>query len=169
MPSSSQDFELARLLATLVAVAALLGSLASTAGNTHTAVANQLRLLISEFHKWNLAEPEDRVRALHHLEVLQTQIYYFQKKARTCAYIHMLNYAALCAGFSLVPLTPIVSFLPPLGITLLSLHLVVVLVTAIFRIRELSPGNTTIELASTEVLGTQFEKPMGLGILERSN
>ena len=44
MPSSSQDFELARLLATLVAVAALLGSLASTAGNTHTAVANQLQL-----------------------------------------------------------------------------------------------------------------------------
>ena len=157
------------MIATLVAVAALLGSLASTAGNTHTAVANQLRLLIAEFHKWNLAESEDRVRALHHLEVLQTQIYYFLKRARTCAYIHMLNYAALCAGFSLVPLTPIVSFLSPLGVALLSMLLIVVLVMAIFRIRELSLGNTTIELASTEVLDIQFEKPMGFGILERSN
>ena len=50
-----------------------------------------------------------------------------------------------------------------------SMLLIVVLVMAIFRIRELSPGNTTIELASTEVLDIQFEKPMGLGILERSN
>lgn len=150
--------EISSLLAPLLAIAALFGSLASTSGTTHTNVANQLRLLIAEFHKFNLVREEDRKLASHHLEVLQKQIHYFAIRVQNCQLVHAISYVALNVSFFLIPFALREPDLP-IKIIFYVFEGVLMFITSI-RLKELGMGATAIQIAATEVLDIRLHVPI---------
>ncbi len=145
------------IFAVLVAMVAFLGALASTSGTTHTNVANQLRKLIEEFHNLNLSNQEERERAQHHLQVLQVQIKHFLERTIICKRIHIFSYCSVSLPLVFVPFAISDS---PLQVMFLAGGMLIILLSITWmRIKELTIGGDTIQIAADEVLDTRLEIP----------
>lgn len=157
MPNNESVFEIPRILATLVAIVAFFGAFASTSGTTHTNVANQLRTLIVEFHKWNLSKEDERHKAVHHLQVLQAQIEHFANRVNKCRLIHMFSYGALTLTSLFIPVA-ILGWSSQIVSLVLSILVFLVVMTCM-RIQELRLGHSTIQIAVDEVLDVHLDLP----------
>jgi hypothetical protein len=142
-----------------------LGSLAVASGNAHTAVANQARQLIAEFHQVR-ADPAKRDVLWGHLIYLQAQVKLFERRAQKCAYIHMSNYVAVIVVLTLLFWIGYRNGVPDgVGPFVLSLAVLIAWM-CYFRIRELRQGMVTLGLAIEEVINTELGKRPTLGSVE---
>lgn len=132
----------------------LLGTLANASGNSHTAVANQARLLIVEFHNLRFSDKPKTGPVTTHLKNLREQIIVFEGRTRRCAYIHIANYSALCIAALIIPSMkvqmsdPLLSLMAELLVILIPLLLSLM---CVLRIQELLAGKETMTLAVAEV------------------